>query len=332
MSLVQIAHGGGGKRSEELIKDVFINRFNNSILNDMEDSAVVSLNSLNLAFTTDSYTVKPILFPGGNIGKLAVCGTVNDLLMRGAKPLFISASFMIEEGFDIMLLESIATSMVQACQEAGVEIITGDTKVVEKGGVDQIFINTSGIGSIANNVYISIKNACPGDSVIISGTIGDHGMAVLSARENITFDSPVNSDCAALLEMVNEMLKFEDSVKVLRDPTRGGVAEVLYNICNGSGVGIEIDEEKLPVKPQVLSACNMLGLDFLQLANEGKLIAVVDRSFSEEIVKTMRKCKYGGNSVIIGTVNDSGLVTMKTKLGTSRIISRPLGELLPRIC
>lgn len=285
-----------------------------------------------LAFTTDSFIVKPVFFPGGDIGRLSICGTVNDLLCRGAIPLYISSSFIIEEGFEIQKLDKIVKSMAQACREAGVKVVTGDTKVAERSSVDEIFINTSGIGIIPPDINISIKNAAPGDMVIISGTIGDHGMAVLSERQGLEFETPVQSDTAPLVKMVKGLISLKGAVKVLRDPTRGGVAEVLNEIAERSNVGIEIWEEKLPVNPEVLSACDMLGFDFLHLANEGKVIAVVAGDRAEEALQLMRKSPYGENAEIIGRVNDSGLVTLKTRLGTCRIIDRPLGELLPRIC
>lgn len=332
MDVVLAAHGGGGKLTEGLIKEVFLNKFKSSFLNEMEDSAVLEIDFERIAFTTDSYTVKPLFFPGGDIGRLAVCGTVNDLLMRGAKPLFLSASFIIEEGFRIHDLNKIASSMAKTCREAGVEIVAGDTKVVARGEADGLFINTAGVGLVPKDVNISIKNAQPGDRIIISGTIGDHGMAILSSRNGFTFDPPVESDCGPLVGIVDTLNKFKEAVRVLRDPTRGGVAEVLYNISEASGVGVEIHEENLPVKPQVLSACNMLGLDYLQLANEGKLVAVVESSAADKILKAIKNCKYGHDAAIIGTINDTGQVTVRTPLGTSRILSRPLGELIPRIC
>ncbi|HQA59854.1 MAG TPA: hydrogenase expression/formation protein HypE [Tepidanaerobacteraceae bacterium] len=332
MDIVLSAHGGGGKLTEELIQEVFLNEFDSDVLNEMEDSAVLDIDFNKLAFTTDSYTVKPLFFPGGDIGRLAVCGTINDLLTRGAVPLFLSASFIIEEGFRLYDLKRIASSMARTCREAGVKIVAGDTKVVAMGDADGIFINTSGAGYVPFGVNISVKNAKPGDKVIISGTVGDHGMAVLSSREDFTFDPPLESDCAPLADIVNTLRSFGESVRVLRDPTRAGVAEVLYNISRASGVGIEIYEEKLPVKPQVASACNMLGLDFLQLANEGKLVAVVESSAAVKILEAIKKCKNGREAAIIGTVNDSGQITARTALGTSRILSRPVGELVPRIC
>ena len=332
MDIVLSAHGGGGKLTEELIRQVFLNKFDEDALNEMEDCAILDIDLKKIAFTTDSYTVKPLFFPGGDIGRLAVSGTVNDLLMRGAEPLYLSASFIIEEGFKIEDLKKIAGSMAKACREAGVKIVAGDTKVVARGEADGLFINTSGVGIVPQGINISIKNARPGDKVLVSGSIGDHGMAILSSRNDFTFDPPLLSDCAPLVDLVNVLRSFKDAVRLLRDPTRGGVAEVLFNIAQASHVGIEIYEEELPVKAQVLSACDMLGLDFLQLANEGKLIAVVESSAADEILDAVKRCKNGRDAAIIGTVNDSGQVTVRTPLGTSRILSRPLGELIPRIC
>lgn len=332
MDLVLSAHGGGGKLTEALIKEVFLNEFNNDTLNEMEDCAILDINFKKFAFTTDSYTIKPLFFPGGDIGKLAVCGTVNDLLMRGAKPLFLSASFIIEEGFRIDDLKEIARSMATTCREAGVEIVAGDTKVVARGEADGLFISTSGVGFVSPGVNISIKNAKPGDMIIISGTIGDHGMAILASRNDFTFDPPLKSDCAPLIEIVSTLHNFKEAVRVMRDPTRGGVAEILYNLSEAGGVGVEIYEEKLPVKPQVISACNMLGLDYLQLANEGKLVAVVENSAADKILEAIKNCENGHDAAVIGTVNDTGQVTVKTSLGTSRILNRPVGELIPRIC
>lgn len=332
MTRIRLSHGGGGEASEELIKDIFIRNFNNDILIDMEDAAVLPIGKSTIAFTTDGFTVNPLFFPGGDIGRLAVCGTVNDLLMRGARPLFISASFIIEESFEIEKLEIVAKSMVIACEEAKVKIVTGDTKVVEKGKADGLFIITSGIGIVRPEIDISIKNARPGDKIIVSGTVGDHGMAIIAKREEFGFDPPIKSDCAPLMELVEGILQHKKAVRVLRDPTRGGLAEVLYNIAQGSNVGIEIWEEDLPVARQVLTACQILGLDPLYLANEGKLVAIVESSEAEEIIETIKEKHYGENARIIGQVSDTGLVTLKTRLGTSSIISRPIGELFPRIC
>ncbi|AIS51344.1 hydrogenase expression/formation protein HypE [Thermoanaerobacter kivui] len=329
MDKVLLSHGGGGTMMERLIEEVFAKTFDNEYLNAMEDAALLFGN---ITLTTDSFTVKPIFFPGGDIGRLAVCGTVNDASMRGAKPLFLTCAFIIEEGYPIEELRRIVKSMAEAAEEAGVKIVAGDTKVVEKGGVDGIFINTSGIGVVYENADVSIKNARPGDVVLISGTIGDHGMAIMSAREELQFDPPILSDVSPLNKLIEKLMTLGKAVKVLRDPTRGGVAEVLYEISKMSGVGIKIYEDKLPVKASVKSACDLMGFDFLHLANEGKLIAVVDRKYADEALEIMKSDKYGKDAAIIGEVNDSKLVTIDTFYGTSRIIDRPIGELLPRIC
>ncbi|EGD53029.1 hydrogenase expression/formation protein HypE [Thermoanaerobacter ethanolicus JW 200] len=329
MDKVLLSHGGGGTMMENLIEEVFSKAFDNEYIKGMEDAALLFGN---ITLTTDSFTVKPIFFPGGDIGRLAVCGTVNDASMRGAKPLYLTSAFIIEEGYPIENLKRIVKSMAETAEEAGVKIVAGDTKVVEKGGVDGVFINTSGIGVVYENVDVSIKNARPGDVVLISGTIGDHGMAIMSAREELQFDPPILSDVSPLNKLIEKLMTLGKAVKVLRDPTRGGVAEVLYEISKMSGVGIKIYEDKLPVKESVKSACDLMGFDFLHLANEGKLIAVVDRKYAEEALEIMKSDKYGKNAAIIGEVNDSKLVTINTVYGTSRIIDRPIGELLPRIC
>lgn len=329
MDKVLLSHGGGGTMMQNLIDEVFARNFDNEYLRAMEDAALLPGN---ITFTTDSFTVKPVFFPGGDIGRLAVCGTVNDASMRGAKPLFLTSAFIIEEGYPMEDLKRIVKSMAEAAEEAGVRIVAGDTKVVERGGIDGIFINTSGIGVVYENVDISIKNARPGDVVIVSGTIGDHGMSIMGAREGLRFEPPILSDVSPLNKLIESLTALGKTVKVLRDPTRGGVAEVLYEISKMSGVGIKIYEDKLPVKPSVKSACDMLGLDFLHLANEGKLIAVVDREYADRALEIMKSNKYGADAAIIGEVNDSGLVTLNTRFGTSRIVDRPIGELLPRIC
>jgi hydrogenase expression/formation protein HypE len=332
LSLIKLAHGGGGKAMEDLIKEVFLKKFKSKALSDLEDAAALDLKSVKLAFTTDSFIVKPIFFPGGDIGYLSVCGTVNDLLARGAMPLYLGASFIIEEGFELDKLNKIVESMAKACEEAGVEVVTGDTKVGEKGSVDEIFINTSGIGLVPEGVDISVKNARPGDAVLISGTIGDHGMAVLAKRHGLEFETPLKSDVASLVKMVQNLLTLKGAVRVLRDPTRGGVAGVLNEIASQSHVGIEIWEESLPVLPAVLSACEMLGFDFLHLASEGKIIAVIAPDAAEQALEIMKNSPHGENARIIGKINHSGYVTLKTGFGTSRIVERPFGELLPRIC
>jgi hydrogenase expression/formation protein HypE len=287
-----------------------------------------------LAFTTDSYVVDPIFFPGGDIGKLAVNGTVNDLAMVGARPLYLSASAIIEEGFPLVELEGVVDSMNRAARLAGVEIVAGDTKVVEKGGVDKVFINTSGIGLIDSGVDISSKNAKIGDRIILSGTIGDHGIAILSARERFDFRTRVKSDCQPLNGIVSEILKVSKKVHTLRDPTRGGLATALNEIAEQSGAGIEIEEEKIPVKEEVKAVCEMLGFDPLYIANEGKLVAFVPQRECEKILNVMRKNRYGRDAQIIGSVvaKHKGRVVLKTSVGGERVVDMLTGEQLPRIC
>lgn len=334
MERIKLVHGGGGQATDRLIREVFAQNFGSNMIYDMEDAAAFEIEAAcgRIAFTTDSFVVKPLFFPGGDIGRLSVCGTVNDLVMRGARPLYLSAAFIIEEGFEVDQLELIVCSMAAACREAGVWIAAGDTKVVEKGAADGIYITTSGVGVVPRGVDVSIKNARPGNAVIISGTIGDHGMAIMAEREGFDFKVAVKSDTAPLVKMVEGLLSLKSSVRVLKDPTRGGVAEALNEIALQSRVGIEIYEDKLPVNPAVVAACGMLGLDFMELANEGKLIAVVAAERAKEALEIIRKSPYGENAEIIGRVNDSGWVSLKTSFGTSRVISRPVGEMLPRIC
>jgi hydrogenase expression/formation protein HypE len=331
---ITLDHGSGGRASHELIEKVFVPRFQNPFLNEMNDSAVFELNGSRLAFTTDSYVVDPIFFPGGDIGSLAVCGTVNDLAMSGARPYFLSVGFIIEEGFPIEDLEQIIFSMERAGQEAEVQIVTGDTKVVPKGAADKIFINTSGIGLIPQGLNIAGQNARPGDAVLISGTIGDHGMTILSKREGLSFDSPLKSDAAPLNYLVQEMLKTGTSIHVLRDPTRGGLATTLNEIARQSSVGIELWEESLPIRPSVLAASEILGLDPLYIANEGKLVAILPQSQAEVVLAAMKKNPYGQEAALIGEVKaeNPGKVVMKTFIGGKRLIDMLTGEQLPRIC
>ncbi len=330
---VLLSHGSGGKLSHDLIAKSFVSTLGNPILNKLDDSAVFELSG-RLAFTTDSYTVSPIFFPGGDIGKLAVCGTVNDLSMSGATPLYLSLSFIIEEGLLIADLEKIVNSVHQASVEAGVKIITGDTKVVDKGSADKLFINTSGVGTVPPGVDISGANAEPGDKVIVSGTLGDHGIAVLSQREGLKFHVPVPSDCSPLNRLVAEMLETSANLHCLRDPTRGGLATTLNEFAQQSQVGINIDEANIPVNRAVLSACELLGFDPLYVANEGKLAAVVASADTDKVLAKMRQNQYGREAVIIGEVVNEhpGRVVMKTRLGASRIVDVLVGELLPRIC
>ncbi len=330
---VLLAHGSGGKLAHELICNAFVSRLDNPLLGQMDDSAVFAAGG-RLAFTTDSYVVRPIFFPGGDIGRLAVCGTVNDLSMVGAKPLYLSLAFIIEEGLPFADLERIVKSIKETAGEAGVKIVTGDTKVVERGSADKVFINTAGIGEIPPGVNISGHNARPGDAVILSGTIGDHGIAVLSQREGLAFATSLVSDSAPLNSLVADMLEISDNIHALRDPTRGGLASTLNEIAGQSGVGIVIEEAKIPVREEVKSACEMLGLDPLHIANEGKLVAVVDAADADKIVDRMRRNPYGRDAVVIGRIQAEypGRVTMKTGLGTSRLIDMLVGEPLPRIC
>jgi hydrogenase expression/formation protein HypE len=330
---ILLAHGSGGQLMHDLIKKSFVSTLSNPILEKLDDSAVFDLSG-RLAFTTDSYVVSPIFFPGGDIGKLAVCGTVNDLSMTGAVPLYLSLSFIIEEGLLLADLKKIVNSIGKAATEAGVKIVTGDTKVVNKGSADRLFINTSGVGVVPHGVDISGANARSGDKVIVSGTLGDHGIAVLSQREGIRFQVPVPSDCAPLNKMVAEMLATGAEIHCLRDPTRGGLATTLNEFAQQSRVGIRIDELSLPVNPAVLGACELLGFDPLYVANEGKLVAVVAPADADRVLAAVRKNHYGQKAVIIGEVvkEHPGRVVLKTRLGASRIVDVLVGELLPRIC
>jgi hydrogenase expression/formation protein HypE len=329
---ILLAHGSGGKLSHDLIES-FLPELSNPVLDKLGDSAVFDLSG-RLAFTTDSYTVNPIFFPGGDIGKLAVCGTVNDLSMSGARPLYLSLSFIIEEGLPVADLQKVLFSIKEASGEAEVKIVTGDTKVVNRGSADRLFINTSGIGVIPEGVDISAANARPGDKIIISGNIGDHGIAVLSQREGLKFKLPVPSDCAPLNGLVAEILEASKKIRCLRDPTRGGLATTLNDFAEQSNVGILIEEDKIPVNKAVLAACELLGFDPLYIANEGKLAAVVAAEDADVVLAEMKRNKYGNEATIIGEVvaEHPGQVVMKTALGASRIVDMPVGELLPRIC
>jgi hydrogenase expression/formation protein HypE len=330
---VLLAHGSGGRLSRDLVSRIFVSSLGNPILDKMDDSAVFELGG-RLAFTTDSFVVSPIFFPGGDIGKLSVCGTVNDLSMSGAVPLYISLAFIIEEGLLISDLKKIVGSICQAAAEANVRIVTGDTKVVNKGSADKLFINTSGVGVVPSGVDISGSNAKPGDKVIVSGTVGDHGVAILSQREGLKFHAPVVSDCAPLNKLVAEMLEASVDVHCMRDPTRGGLAAILNEFAEQAHVGINIDEGTIPINRAVSGACELLGLDPLYIANEGKIVAIVAPPSADKTLAKMRQNQYGGEAAIIGEVVDEhpGRVVMKTRLGASRIVDMPFGEILPRIC
>jgi len=329
---ILLAHGSGGKLTHRLIKS-FVKKFASLPLAKLDDSAVLGFKG-KLALTTDSYVVNPICFPGGDIGKLAINGTINDLAMVGAKPLYLTASAIIEEGFPLLELERIVDSMKKAAQAAGVEIVAGDTKVVEKGGADKIFLTTSGVGSIDSGIDISSKNAQVGDRIILSGTIGDHGIAILSARENLNFRTKVKSDSQPLNGIVSEILKVSKKVHTLRDPTRGGLATTLNEIAEQSKVGIEIEENKIPIKEEVKGVCEMLGLDPLYIANEGKLVAFVPEKDCEKILNVLRKNRYGKDANVIGRVvsQHKGRVVVKTSVGGERVLDMLTGEQLPRIC
>lgn len=331
---VLLGHGSGGKLTADLIRDVFLPAFQNPILAGMNDQAIVRLNGSRVAFTTDSFVVKPLFFHGGDIGSLAVHGTVNDLAMGGAQPLFLSVAFIIEEGLSMDTLQRVAESLGLAAQTAGVQVVTGDTKVVEKGSGDGLFINTTGLGLVPDGIDMSADQARPGDAVILSGSIGEHGIAILSERGGIEFDTPVESDSAALHTLVRDMLAATKSIRCLRDPTRGGVSSALNEIAAQSRVGILLNEEAIPVREEVRGACEMLGLDPLYVANEGKLIAIVDANQAENVLAAMRDHPLGRNAQRVGTVTEShpGWVSMRTVLGTTRIVDMLAGDQLPRIC
>jgi hydrogenase expression/formation protein HypE len=330
---ILLAHGSGGKLAHELIEKVLLKPLSNPLLDRLDDSAVVPFSG-RLAFTTDSYVVNPIFFPGGDIGRLAVCGTVNDLSMVGATPLYLSLAFIIEEGLLIDDLERVLVSVQEAAREAQVQIVTGDTKVVNRGSADKLFVNTAGVGRVPEGIEISGSNAKPGDKVILSGTIGDHGIAVLSQREGLDFSTKLESDCAPLNGLVAEMMAASKRIHAMRDPTRGGLATTLNELAGQSKVGIRIEEEKVPVRDEVRGACEMLGIDPLYVANEGKLVALVHPEDADAVLGRMRQHRYGKNAAIIGEVrlDHPGRVVMKTTLGASRIVDMLVGDPLPRIC
>ena len=332
--IITLDHGSGGETSHELVDEIFVSRLDNEFLRKLDDSAVLEFSGQTLAMTTDSYVVDPIFFPGGNIGSLAVHGTVNDLAMQGAHPLYLTLGLMLEEGLPMQDLKKIIDSVAEASQEAGVKIVAGDTKVVPRGNLDKIFINTSGIGIIPHGVDVSSHNARPGDKLLINGNVGDHGMAILSRREGLNFETPLKSDSAPLNSLVARMLGASSNIHVLRDPTRGGVATALNEIARNSHVGVVVLEEALPISRPVLSAAELLGLDPLYVANEGKCLVVASDEDVSKVLRAMKKGNYGKNSTIIGeiTADNPGRVLLKTKVGGTRIISMLTGEQLPRIC
>jgi len=330
-----LAHGAGGRASDELLRTVILPGLGNDPRSALPDSVVLSNIGERLAFTTDSYTVTPLFFPGGNIGSLAVNGTINDLACSGARPLVLSLGLILEEGLEIETLSSILDEIRKATQLTSTRIVTGDTKVVGKGSVDKIFINTSGIGVIPEHIgRIAPNQARPGDAILLSGSIGDHGVAVMAARENLSFSSNIQSDCAPLHSLVASLMTATTDIRCLRDPTRGGVAAALNEIARSSRVGITIGEDAIPVHQEVNGLCEILGLDPLYLANEGKMVIIVPSDSADTVLETLKNNPLGSESNIIGHVTDDhhGTVVMKTTLGTHRIVDYPAGELLPRIC
>jgi hydrogenase expression/formation protein HypE len=331
---IVMGHGGGGAMSGELVEHVFLPAFADDDLARLGDSAVLPLLGGRVAFSTDSFVVRPLFFPGGSIGDLAVNGTVNDLAMSGAQPLFLSAAFILEEGVDVTKVGAVAQRLGAAAERAGVRVVTGDTKVVESGHGDGVYVNTAGVGLVPEGVDLRPDRARPGDVVIVSGAIGVHGVAIMSVREGLEFGAAVESDCQPLNGLVSAMLAVTRDLHVLRDPTRGGVATVLNEIARASGVGVELNERALPVPEVVSNACAFLGLDPLQVANEGKLLAFVDREHADEVLAAMRAHPAGAEAAIIGECVEEhpGMVAATTGFGASRVVDLPLGEQLPRIC
>jgi hydrogenase expression/formation protein HypE len=336
---VNMAHGSGGKAMRDLIEDVFVSAFDNALLAPLEDQAIVPLAELathgdRLAFTTDSYVVDPLFFPGGDIGTLAVSGTVNDLAVSGARPLFLSCGVVIEEGFEVDLLRRVAESMRRTADAAGVRIVTGDTKVVEHGAADKLFINTAGVGVVRAGIALGAHRARPGDAVIVSGTLGDHGTAILIARKQLALESDIPSDCRPLNSLVDAMLAACPDIRCLRDATRGGVATVLNEFARASGVGIRLREDAVPLREQVKGACEILGLDPLYLANEGKLVTIVPAEAGARVLAAMRAHADGRDAALIGEVTDTpeGCVILHTGFGGERVVDMLVGEQLPRIC
>ncbi|MCI9304228.1 hydrogenase expression/formation protein HypE [Clostridium sp.] len=335
MDIITLSHGSGGQATNELIDNLFYKYFNNEFLSQKNDSSVLPVINGKIAMSTDSFVINPIFFEGGDIGKLAICGTINDICMSGAKPLYISVGFIIEEGLSIKELERIVKSMSKTAKEAGVKIVTGDTKVVERGNCEKIYINTTGIGIIKeNNNYLSGNKVKDGDVIIISGTLGDHGMCIMNERENLGFDINIKSDCCLLNKLIEDILSVSNNVRVLRDPTRGGLATTLNEIVEHSKISMEIKEEFIKVKPEVSAMCEILGMDPLFIANEGKVVVIVDEKDADNVLKVMKNNKVGRDSIILGKAIDDGKnkLYLKTNIGGRRIINMPEGEILVRIC
>lgn len=328
-----LAHGAGGKQTAELIDQVFKAHFSNPQFT-ADDAAILDMGPGKIAMTTDGFIVSPFEFNGGNIGKLSICGTVNDLSCMGAKPMYMTCSFVIEEGFPLDKLEEIASYMEKTAAEAGVKIVAGDTKVAGKGQVDQVFITTTGIGKLQEGVHTSGAFAKPGDAIIVTGDVGRHGCTILLERENLGIEADIKSDCAPLWGTVESMIETSKDIHVIRDATRGGVGTVLYEIAAESNVGIHLDSEAIPVDPAVKGVCGMLGLDPLYLANEGTLVVFAPKETASKLLETLYKGKYSKNAAIIGEVTEdhAGKVVVKTEIGAETMLPQPGGELLPRIC
>ena len=331
---ILLGHGSGGKLSAELLKDVILPALGNPVLNRLEDQAIVSMNGTRLTITTDSFVVKPLFFRGGDIGSLSVHGTINDLAMGGAEPLWLSAAFILEEGLPIDTLRRVVASMREAAANAGVPIVTGDTKVVEKGSADGLFINTTGIGRVRDGISLSASQAQPEDAILVSGFVGDHGIAILAEREGLQFETQVPSDSAALHTLVAALLEATQDVRCLRDPTRGGLSSTLNEIAGSSNVGMELNETAIPVREEVRGACEMLGLDPMYVANEGKLVAIVGASSAQKALQALQNHPLGRDAAIIGQVigDHPRMVVIRTPFGTTRIVDMLAGDQLPRIC
>jgi hydrogenase expression/formation protein HypE len=331
---IVLGHGSGGRLTQELVSRVFLPAFHNPILAALEDQATVEVDSARVAFTTDSFVVRPLFFPGGDIGRLAIHGTVNDLAVGGAIPLYLSAAFILEEGLAVSDLERVVASMRKACDEARVTLVAGDTKVVDRGKGDKLFITTTGIGRVPEGRSLSVARARPGDAVLVSGTLGDHGIAIMSVRDGISFDTALESDCAPLTDLVGVLLEASPATRCLRDPTRGGLSSALNEIAAASRVGVELDEAAIPVRSEVKGACEILGLDPLYVANEGKLVAVVPGNAAHRALDALRSHPLGKNAAVVGRIVERhpGVVTLRSILAAERVVSLLSGEQLPRIC
>jgi hydrogenase expression/formation protein HypE len=332
--LVTLAHGSGGKASRELLEGLFLEELGNPLLDPLGDSALLELNGSRLAFTTDSYVVKPLEFPGGDIGELAVNGTVNDLAVAGARPLVLSAGFVVEEGFEVARLRRLAASMARAAEAAGVVVATGDTKVVERGKADGLYVNTAGIGLVDEDVRLGAEQVLAGDRVLVSGTLGDHGMAVMVARGELALEVELESDTAPVHELAASLLELGEAVRWLRDPTRGGLATALNELAREASLAVGLEEAALPLRPEVVGACEILGIDPLYVANEGKLVAVVAPQAAEDALERLRSHPLGAQAALVGEVRaePEGFVVLDTAFGGSRIVDMLVGDPLPRIC